>query len=145
MGKIAIPDSILLKNGKLTDDEFDVMKNHSAKGADSLEKSMQFAKDNDFLKNAFVMAKHHHEKWNGSGYPDGKKEKEIPFLARVIAIADVYDALRSERSYKTPFSREKAKSIILEENGRQFDPELVDVFLAVEPEFDEFCKSTKNE
>jgi len=141
MGKIAIPDSILLKNGKLTDDEFEVMKNHSAKGADSLEKSMQFAKDNDFLKNAFVMAKHHHEKWNGRGYPDGKKEDEIPLLARVIAIADVYDALRSERSYKTPFSREKAKSIILEENGRQFDPELVDVFLAVEPQFDEFCKS----
>jgi len=143
MGKIAIPDSILLKNGKLDDDEFGVMKSHSAKGADSLEKSMQFAKDNDFLKNAFVMAKHHHEKWNGSGYPDGKKEKEIPLLARVIAIADVYDALRSERSYKTPFSREKAKAIILEENGRQFDPELVDVFLAVEPQFDEFCNSVK--
>jgi len=143
MGKIAIPDSILLKKGKLDDDELGVMKSHSAKGADSLEKSMQFAKDNDFLKNAFVMAKHHHEKWNGGGYPDGKKEKEIPLLARVIAIADVYDALRSERSYKTPFSREKAKAIILEENGRQFDPELVDVFLAVEPEFDEFCKSTQ--
>jgi response regulator RpfG family c-di-GMP phosphodiesterase len=141
MGKIAIPDSILLKNGKLTDDEFDVMKNHSAKGADSLEKSMRFAKDDDFLKNAFVMAKHHHEKWNGRGYPDGKKENEIPFLARVIAIADVYDALRSERSYKTPFSREKARAIILEENGRQFDPELVDIFLAVEPEFDAFCTS----
>ena len=143
MGKIAIPDSILLKNGKLTDEEFNVMKSHSAKGADSLEKSMQFAKDNDFLKNAFVMAKHHHEKWNGGGYPDGKKENEIPLLARVIAIADVYDALRSERPYKTPFSREKTKSIILEEKGRQFDPELVDVFLTVEPEFNEFCKSTK--
>jgi len=141
MGKIAIPDSILLKNGRLNDDEFDMMKSHSTKGADSLEKSMQFAKDNDFLKNAFVMAKHHHEKWNGSGYPDGKKENEIPLLARVIAIADVYDALRSERSYKAPFSREKAKSIILEENGRQFDPELVDAFLAVEQEFDEFCES----
>jgi response regulator RpfG family c-di-GMP phosphodiesterase len=145
MGKIAIPDSILLKNGKLNDDEFDVMKSHSAKGADSLEKSMQFAKDNDFLKNAFVMAKHHHEKWNGRGYPDGKKENEIPFLARVIAIADVYDALRSERSYKIPFSRERAKEIILEENGRQFDPGLVDVFLAVEPEFDEFCRSAQKE
>jgi response regulator RpfG family c-di-GMP phosphodiesterase len=145
MGKIAIPDSILLKNGKLTDDEFDVMKNHSAKGADSLEKSMQFAKDDDFLKNAFVMAKHHHEKWNGRGYPEGKEGNEIPFLARVIAIADVYDALRSERSYKTPFSREKAKAIILEENGRQFDPELVEIFLAVEPEFDEFCKSGQKE
>ena len=144
MGKIAIPDSILLKNGKLNDDEFGVMKNHSAKGADSLEKSMQFAKDNDFLKNAFVMAKHHHEKWNGGGYPDSKKENEIPLLARVIAIADVYDALRSERSYKKPFSREKAKEIILEENGRQFDPELVDVFLAVEPQFDEFCRSAQN-
>jgi len=143
MGKIAIPDSILLKNGKLDNDEFGVMKSHSAKGADSLEKSMQFAKDNDFLKNAFVMAKHHHEKWNGGGYPDGKKGDEIPLLARVIAIADVYDALRSERSYKTPFTREKAKEIILEENGRQFDPELVDVFLAVEPQFDEFCKSTQ--
>jgi response regulator RpfG family c-di-GMP phosphodiesterase len=145
MGKIAIPDSILLKNGKLDDDEFSVMKSHSAKGADSLEKSMRFAKDNDFLKNAFIMAKHHHEKWNGGGYPDGKKEDEIPLLARVIAIADVYDALRSQRSYKEPFSREKAKAIILEENGRQFDPELVDVFLAVEPEFDEFCKSTRKE
>jgi HD-GYP domain-containing protein (c-di-GMP phosphodiesterase class II) len=144
MGKIAIPDSILLKNGKLDDDEFGVMKSHSTKGADSLEKSMQFAKDNDFLKNAFIMAKHHHEKWNGGGYPDGKKGVEIPLLARVIAIADVYDALRSERSYKTPFSREKAKAIILEENGRQFDPELVDVFLAVEPEFEEFCKSTQD-
>jgi len=141
MGKIAIPDSILLKNGRLDNDEFNVMKTHSTKGANSLEKSMQFAKDNDFLKNAFIMAKHHHEKWNGSGYPDGKKENEIPLLARVIAIADVYDALRSERSYKTPFSREKAKEIILEENGRQFDPELVDVFLAVEPEFDKFCES----
>jgi len=140
MGKIAIPDSILLKNGKLTDEEFDAMKSHSTTGADSLQKSMQFARDNDFLKNAFVMAKHHHERWNGSGYPDGKKENEIPLLARVIAIADVYDALRSERSYKMPFSREKAKEIILEENGRLFDPELVDVFLAVEPEFDEFCK-----
>jgi len=143
MGKIAIPDSILLKNGKLDDDEFGVMKSHSTTGADSLQKSMQFAKDDDFLKNAFVMAKHHHEKWNGRGYPDGKKEKEIPLLARVIAIADVYDALRSERSYKTPFSREKAKSIILEETGKQFDPELVDVFLAVESEFDEFCKSAQ--
>jgi HD-GYP domain-containing protein (c-di-GMP phosphodiesterase class II) len=144
MGKIAVPDSILLKNGKLNDNEFGVMKSHSTTGADSLEKSMQFAKDNDFLKNAFVMAKHHHEKWNGSGYPDGKKEKEIPLLARVIAIADVYDALRSERSYKTPFSHEKAKSIILEETGRQFDPELVDAFLAVESGFDEFCKSTQS-
>jgi len=143
MGKIAIPDSILLKNGKLDDNEFGVMKSHSTTGADSLQKSMQFAKDDDFLKNAFVMAKHHHEKWNGEGYPDGKKENEIPLLARVIAIADVYDALRSERSYKKPFSREKAKAIILEENGRQFDPELVDAFLAVEPEFDEFCKSTQ--
>jgi len=144
MGKIAIPDSILLKNGKLDNDEFGVMKSHSAKGADSLEKSMQFAKDNDFLKNAFVMAKHHHEKWDGGGYPDGKKGDDIPLLARVIAIADVYDALRSERSYKEPFSREKAKSIILEETGRQFDPELVNVFLAVEPEFNDFCEFYNN-
>ncbi|MDR2583137.1 MAG: HD domain-containing protein [Fibromonadaceae bacterium] len=143
MGKIAIPDNILLKNGKLTDEEFEAMKNHSTTGAESLQKSMQFAKDNDFLKSAFIMAKHHHERWNGSGYPDGKKENEIPILARIIAIADVYDALRSKRSYKEPLSREKAKSIILEENGRQFDPELVDVFLAVEPEFHKFCEATQ--
>ena len=143
MGKIAIADSILLKDGKLTDDEFDVMKSHSTAGADSLQKSMQFAKDNDFLKSAFIMAKHHHERWNGSGYPDGKKEKEIPLLARIIAIADVYDALRSKRSYKAPLSREKAKSIIMEETGRQFDPELVEVFIAVEPEFDDFCSKSQ--
>jgi response regulator RpfG family c-di-GMP phosphodiesterase len=145
MGKIAIPDSILLKNGKLTADEFDVMKSHSSAGADSLHKSMQFAKDNKFLENAFAMAKHHHEKWNGGGYPDGKKGQDIPFLARVTAIADVYDALRSERPYKEPFSREKARTIILEENGRQFDPDLVDVFLAVEPEFNAICESYVNE
>jgi response regulator RpfG family c-di-GMP phosphodiesterase len=143
MWKIAIPDDILLKNGRLTDVEFDVMKGHSMAGADSLHKSMQFAKDNDFLQNAFIMAKHHHEKWNGSGYPERKKENEIPFLARVIAIADVYDALRSERPYKEPFSREKARSIILKDKGLQFDPELVDVFLAVEPEFNEFCNLYK--
>jgi len=143
MGKIAIPDNILLKNGKLTDEEFEAMKSHSTTGADSLQKSMQFAKDNDFLKSAFIMAKHHHERWNGSGYPDGKKENEIPLLARVIAIADVYDALRSKRSYKEPLSREKAKAIIMEETGRQFDPELVDVFLTVEPEFHKFCEATK--
>ncbi|MCL2139944.1 MAG: HD domain-containing protein [Treponema sp.] len=143
MGKIAIPDSILLKNGKLTADEFDVMKSHSSAGADSLQKSMQFAKDNKFLENAFAMAKHHHEKWNGGGYPDGKSGEEIPFLARVTAIADVYDALRSERPYKEPFSREKAKAIILEENGHQFDPDLVNVFLSVEPEFNAICESYK--
>jgi len=80
MGKIAIPDSILLKSGKLNDDEFDVMKSHSAKGADSLQKSMQFAKDDEFLNNAFIMAKHHHEKWNGGGYPDGKKKMRYLFL-----------------------------------------------------------------
>jgi putative two-component system response regulator len=143
MGKIAISDSILLKNGRLNDEEFDVMKNHSTAGADSLQKSIQFVKDSDFLKNAFLMAKHHHEKWNGNGYPDGKKEHEIPFFARVIAIADVYDALRSERPYKSSFSREKAKAIILEKKGSEFDPELVEIFLVVEREFNEFCESNK--
>jgi response regulator RpfG family c-di-GMP phosphodiesterase len=143
MGKIAIPDSILLKNGKLTDDEFDVMKSHSSAGADSLQKSMHFAKDNKFLENAFAMAKHHHEKWDGTGYPDGKKGQDIPFLARVTAISDVYDALRSERPYKEPFGREKARTIILEENGRQFDPDLVDVFMSIEPEFNAICESYK--
>jgi len=91
------------------------------------------------------MAKHHHEKWNGSGYPDGKKEQDIPFLARVIAVADVYDALRSERPYKASLDREKTKSIILEGKGHQFDPEIVDVFLAVESEFSTICESYKKE
>lgn len=144
MGKIAIPDNILLKNGKLDDDEFDVMKAHSSIGADSLRKSMQMVKDNSFLEKAFEMAMYHHEKWNGRGYPTGIEGENIPFLARVIAIADVYDALRSKRPYKEPFSREKAKAIIAEEQGRQFDPVLVEVFLAVEPDFYAFSLENSN-
>lgn len=143
MGKIAIPDNILLKNGRLTEDEFEIMKKHSSIGAESLSNSMRLAQDDSFLTTAYEMAAFHHEKWNGGGYPDGRQGEEIPFVARVASIADVYDALRSERPYKEPFSREKARGIIEEERGRQFDPELVDVFLAVEDKFDAFCESTR--
>jgi putative two-component system response regulator len=131
LGKIAISDSILNKPGKLTDEEFDTMKTHSIKGAQIIDKIIDKTGDEEFLQNAKTIATYHHERWNGRGYPEGLKEREIPLLGRIMALVDVYDALVSERPYKKPFSHEQAVDIIKGDSGSHFDPSIVDVFLEI--------------
>lgn len=135
VGKVGIPDNILLKPGKLTDEEFKTMKRHPEIGAKALSIAEKHLGSNSFLQLAKEIALTHHEKWDGNGYPKGLKGDEIPISGRLMAIADVYDALISERVYKKAFSHEKAKSIIIEGKGIHFDPELVDAFLTIEQEF----------
>ena len=129
VGKIGIPDRILLKRGKLDPDEWEIMMQHAAIGAGILERS-----DAEFIKLARVIALTHHEKWNGSGYPGGLKGADIPLAGRITAIADVFDALTSKRPYKEPFSLDKSFSIIKEERGKHFDPDVADAFLEIENE-----------
>ena len=129
IGKIKIPDQILNKPGKLTDEEYDVMKKHSAYGAEIIQKTMGDIEEKDYITIAYNIARYHHERYDGKGYPDRLKGDDIPLEARVMALADVYDALISERVYKKAFSVEKAREIILDGSGTQFDPNLVPLFL----------------
>ncbi|MBW1734977.1 MAG: response regulator [Deltaproteobacteria bacterium] len=129
VGKIGIPDRILLKPGKLDPDEREIMQQHAAMGGKILAGS-----DAGFIKLAEVIALTHHEKWDGSGYPEGLKGKEIPLVGRIVAIADVFDALTSRRPYKEPFSVKKSFGIIREGSGSHFDPDVVRAFFAVEDE-----------
>ena len=129
IGKIKIPDRILNKPGRLTDEEYDIMKKHSIYGAEIIRKTMGDIEETDYITVAYNIARYHHERYDGKGYPDGLKGEDIPLEARVMALADVYDALISERVYKKAFSVEKAKEIILDGSGTQFDPCLVPLFL----------------
>ncbi|MBQ9405505.1 MAG: HD domain-containing protein [Desulfovibrio sp.] len=131
IGKINVPDAILNKPGKLTNDEFEIMKTHTTKGGEIISKIMEQVSDPAYLQEAKILATYHHEKWNGKGYPLGLSGEEIPLSARIMAVADVFDALVSHRSYKKGFPYEKAFAIIREERGTHFDPEIVDAFFAV--------------
>jgi len=135
IGKVGIPDQILLKPGRFDPDERTVMETHAQKGGACLEAISQHLGEDDFLQLSREIAFSHHEKWDGTGYPLQIAEDDIPFAGRIVALADVYDALRSRRPYKDPMSHEKAKSIILEGRGSHFDPLIVDAFLACESEF----------
>jgi len=129
IGKVGIPDSILTKPGALDDNEFSIMKSHSALGFKAIqtaEKSL--GSDVEFLVLAKEISRSHHEKWDGSGYPDGLKERDIPLSARLMAVADVYDALISKRVYKTEMTHSRAVEIILSGRGTHFDPVIVDAF-----------------
>ena len=131
IGKIAISDLILNKSGKLTDEEFEIMKTHTTEGWKILHKIMENTGDTmeaEYLKEAVEMAHYHHEKWDGSGYPTKIKGDEIPLSARIMAVADVFDALVAERVYKKPFTFEKAMAIITEGAGKHFDPKVVEAF-----------------
>jgi putative two-component system response regulator len=136
VGKIGIPDHILLKPGKLDDDEWRIMKQHTVIGARILEGS-----DTGFIKLAQIIAYTHHERWNGKGYPEGIAGRAIPLVGRIVAIADVFDALTSRRPYKEPFPVERAFKIIKEERGEHFDPEVVDAFFSGQDEI-LYIKST---
>lgn len=145
VGKISIPDNILMKPGKLTDEEFGIMKTHTTIGVDILEKIELTSKDDDFLKHAKLFAGTHHEKWNGSGYPYRLKSEEIPLQGRIMAIADVYDALISKRPYKEPFEHEKAVNIIKEGSGNHFDPVLTNLFIEFSDEFYEMSQKYQDD
>jgi len=140
IGKIGIPDRILLKPGKLDADEWKIMIQHAEIGAKILEGS-----DANFIKLGSQIALTHHEKWNGTGYPQGLKKDKIPLAGRIVAIADVFDALTTKRPYKEPFSLEKSYSIIIENRGSHFDPDVVDAFFKVEDEILEIKERYKNE
>jgi len=135
LGKIAVPDHILQKAGKLTDEEFEEMKKHTNYGHDALRITEQKLGEDSFLRYAREIAYTHQEKWDGSGYPTGLKGDEIPISGRLMALADVYDALISKRVYKPPFPHEKAVEIIVEGKGNHFDPDIVDAFIELENTF----------
>ena len=135
VGKIKISDTILNKPGKLTDDEFAKMKTHTTCGREIIDMVIDtVAEESDYLNEARDLAAYHHEKWNGTGYPEGLAGEEIPLSARVMAVADVFDALVSRRSYKEPFTIEKALDISREGSGSHFDPQVVKAFLDAEDE-----------
>jgi putative two-component system response regulator len=138
IGKVGIPDHILLKPGRLTPDEWAVMKTHTRLGGEAIEKAERDAEQPvEFLAIAKQIAYSHHERWDGTGYPDGLAGEAIPLAARLMALADVFDALVTPRVYKPASAWTHARSIIHAERGRHFDPEITDVFLA---HFDEFCR-----
>ena len=135
VGKIGISDVILNKPGKLLPEEFDDMKDHAQNGAIIINRVIERTGEDAFLHNAKLFAEFHHENWDGSGYPHGLKGEEIPLQGRIMAVADVYDALISERSYKKAMSDDEASAIIIEESGKRFDPEIVKVFSSVRDKF----------
>ena len=143
IGKIAIDDAVLRKPGKYTDEEYAEMKRHSAEGARIVENILQDVEDESFVQVAKNVAFYHHEKWNGQGYPLGKKGEEIPVEARIMALADVFDALVSKRCYKEAFSYDEAFRIMEESMGQQFDPELGQIFMNCRPELEAFYDANK--
>ncbi|MFT7005827.1 MAG: putative two-component system response regulator [Colwellia sp.] len=141
IGKVGIPDYILLKNGKLNDDEWNIMKKHAEYGAKAIELTEQdFEQPIEFLTIAKEIARWHHEKWDGSGYPDGLSKNDIPVSARLMAIADVFDALAADRVYKKALPLDDVKQIIIEGKANHFDPIMVEAFVEC---FDEFSTIAK--
>jgi putative two-component system response regulator len=136
IGKIAIPDHILLKPGKLSVEEFEVMKTHAVRGYEMLKQAGDHMGEHGrFLTTAMAIAHHHHEKWDGSGYPDGLAGSAIPLAARLMAVADVYDALRSSRPYKRAMSLEDTNAFLAQGRGQHFDPDVVDAYFVLASEF----------
>lgn len=136
IGKVCLPDRVLLKPGKLTEEEFEIMKTHTTLGRDAIiAAETGTTQDNPFFRYAKEIAYSHQEKWDGSGYPEGLVGNTIPLSARLMAVADVYDALISERVYKPSYSHEQAVKIIRDGRGSHFDPDMVDAFLALSEEF----------
>lgn len=132
VGKIAIPDAILQKPGKLTDEEYTIMKTHTELGGKIILDTFDSMGDDEYEKMAYEVAKYHHEKWNGKGYPEGLSHNEIPLCARIMSVADVFDAVSAKRCYRDAMPLEECFQIIKEGSGRDFDPLIVEVFLSME-------------
>lgn len=145
IGKVGIPDAILLKPGRLSPAEFEIMKTHTTIGYNTLLGVSEKCTTSDFIKMGMEIALGHHEKWDGSGYPCGLQGEDIPLSARIMAVADVYDALRSKRVYKDGYSHEMSVSMIVEKRGSHFDPQLVDIFLQNEYAFREIFDRASGE
>lgn len=135
IGKVGIPDHILLKPSKLTEAEFEEMKRHTVYGRDVLKVAADKLGGQSFLRFAMEIAYSHQEKWDGSGYPEGLQGEQIPISGRLMALADVYDALISRRVYKPPFTHQRAVEIIVQGKGSHFDPAMVDAFMEIQEEF----------
>ena len=131
IGKVSVPDVILQKPGKLTDEEFEAMKQHAAKGGEIIRETFGHLENKEFTQMAYEVSRYHHEKWNGKGYPDGLKRKEIPLCARIMAIADVFDAVSMKRCYREALPLDKCFEIIQEGSGQDFEPLLAEVFLDI--------------
>jgi response regulator RpfG family c-di-GMP phosphodiesterase len=134
IGKVGIPDRILQKPGKLSAEEFEIMKTHTVIGGETLADAERRIDDLELLRMGKGIAYYHHEKWNGSGYPYGLSGEEIPVAARIVGLADVYDALTTKRCYKEAFEHEVARKYITKASGSHFDPQVVSAFLDCEPE-----------
>jgi len=145
VGKIAISDTILNKPSKLTPEEFEIMKTHAIRGVNAIERIERETHEDSFLYHAKRFAGYHHEKWDGSGYPHGLAGTDIPLQGRLMAIADVYDALISARPYKEEMPHDMARAIILDDRGRHFDPTLVDVFRDVADGFEEIAVNSQKQ
>ena len=135
IGKVGIPDSVLLKPGRLSSEEFEIMKTHTVLGAQTLDAALERFPEARFLRMARNIAAHHHERYDGTGYPSKLVGEDIPLCARIVALADVYDALTSKRVYKEEFSHAVAREIIVKDSGTHFDPDIVDAFVKSEEEF----------
>ncbi len=148
VGKISIPDSILQKPGRLTDEEFNVMRTHAKRGGEIIMETFGHTGDKAFSNLAYQVATYHHEKWNGCGYPEGLKEDEIPLGARIMAIADVFDAVTEKRCYKEALPLEESFRIIENGSGKDFDPQIVELFLDLKEEItkihDQITTGNKN-
>jgi putative two-component system response regulator len=137
VGKITIPINVLTKPGRLTNEEFDIMKAHSLEGKKIIDKIVSRAGgEGEFLRSAKLFAGFHHERWDGKGYPHGFDRLNIPLQGRIMAIVDVYDALISERPYKQPFTPEEAVKIIMDSTGEMFDPLIAELFFEVRHQFE---------
>lgn len=145
IGKVAIPDAILLKPARLTSDEFAIMEKHTVFGSEAIRRTATINGENELLRIAAEIAEFHHEKWDGSGYPHGRKGKAIPICARLMTIADVYDALISKRPYKPALSHQEAVKIILEGDGytspKHFDPQILTCFREIHPQFQQIARA----
>ena len=142
VGKIMISDTILNKPGKFTPEEFEIMKNHSRLGSEIVEDILGENADKNLLQISSDVAHFHHEKWDGSGYPEGLKGQDIPLCARIMAVADVFDALISRRVYKNEVPLDKAFTILQEESGSHFDPQIVEVFMAIRKDVETYLQQT---
>lgn len=132
IGKVGVEDAILKKNGKLTPEEFELIKRHCEYGSDILKIAESKVDFQSYMTLAIPLVRSHHERWDGNGYPDGLRADQIPLSAQIMAVADVYDALRCERCYKKAFTHEKSKQILVEDRGTHFSPDVIDAYLRVE-------------